>query len=275
MPGKTVIVVPCYNEALRLDLQAFRRFAAQHRDIRFLMVNDGSTDSTATVLEELVNSLPGSFEAISLERNSGKAEAVRRGMLYAMASGAELVGFLDADLATPLSEVLSLRELMNAEHSREVAVGIRMPLLGRRIRRNSLRAWLGRRFAQVASWVLGTGISDTQCGAKLFRVNRRTAFAFSEPFLSRWIFDVEILARYLHCSVQDGVRDGIYEWPLNDWQEVRGSKLRPKDFVAAFGQLATIYMRYFLSQQWRLKAQSWDWTAVEAPATDVVRRRAA
>ena len=275
MPGKTLIVVPCYNESQRLDLTAFRRFAVQNRDIRFLMVNDGSTDSTEDILQELAASLPTSFQALSLAQNSGKAEAVRQGVCHAMDSGADMVGFLDADLATPLHEILSLRDVLLAEESREVAVGIRLPLLGRRILRNRLRAWLGRRFAQVASGVLGIGISDTQCGAKMFRVNRRTAFAFSEPFLSRWIFDVEIFARFLHCCSADGIQAGIYEWPLNQWQEIRGSKLRPKDFVAAFGQLATIYLRYFRSQEWRQKAMSWEWSAARSTGTGMGERRAA
>jgi hypothetical protein len=104
-------------------------------------------------------------------------------------------------------------------------------------------------FATAASLVLGLPIYDTQCGAKLFRVLPGTRDLFIEPFLTRWLFDVEIIARLIRSRRQTTLpqpADIIYEFPLSEWRDVKGSKVRPKDFVTAFIELATIYRRYLL-----------------------------
>ena len=82
--SQAVVVVPCFNEARRLDLAAFEGFARAQPDVRLLLVDDGSTDNTFELLEGLRERLPESFEVLRLERNSGKAEAVRRGLLRAL-----------------------------------------------------------------------------------------------------------------------------------------------------------------------------------------------
>jgi dolichyl-phosphate beta-glucosyltransferase len=93
---------------------------------------------------------------------------------------------------------------------------------------------------------LGLPIYDTQCGAKLFRVGARTRSLFRDPFLSRWVFDVELIARYI-VSVGSAQKAacGIYEYPLHTWTDVRGSKLKPTDFFVAFSDVVRIYWKYF------------------------------
>ncbi len=116
-------------------------------------------------------------------------------MLSALGSGAEYVGFWDADLATPLEDIESFCRVLDGKPRIETVVGTRIRLLGHRIERQPTRYWLGRLFANTASVALGLRVFDTQCGAKLFRVTPTTAKLFERPFLTRWIFDVEILAR--------------------------------------------------------------------------------
>src|SRR3954470_6062577 len=108
----TAVVVPCYNEAERLDSGAFREFARSNSDVSFLFVNDGSVDRTQDLLEELHRDDPVAFRSHRLERNLGKAEAVRRGMLLAMESRPAYVGYWDADLATPLEAILDFRAVL-------------------------------------------------------------------------------------------------------------------------------------------------------------------
>ncbi len=122
----TIIVVPCYNEAERLDVEAFVRAASELEDLKFLMVNDGSTDATAAVLEKLETSVPGSFESLTLPANRGKAEAVRQGLMRAIAQGADQVAFWDADLSTPLEEIPRFLEALAATPQRLAVFGSRI-----------------------------------------------------------------------------------------------------------------------------------------------------
>ncbi len=103
--SRAIVVVPCFNEANRIDTRQFQEFAAGCQSIRFLFVNDGSTDGTLGVLERLHAVAQDRFRFVHLSRNSGKAEAVRHGMLTALRERPQYVGFWDADLATPLDEI--------------------------------------------------------------------------------------------------------------------------------------------------------------------------
>ncbi len=242
----TVLVIPCYNEADRLDVDAYRTYAARTPGLRFLFVDDGSTDGTAEVLEALCGNGPA-FDAMGLAHNQGKAEAVRRGILKALESEPAFVGFWDADLSTPLAELDGFLEVFERHPAIEMVFGARVNLLGRTIRRNLTRHYIGRIFATMAATALKLPIYDTQCGAKVFRVDDALAELFREPFLSRWIFDVEIIARRLTGRRRsDGppVRDVIYELPLTAWHDVQGSKIRLRDFVVVAGDFLRIHRAY-------------------------------
>ena len=244
---RVLIVVPCYNEAARLDGEAFLGFAGTHSDIHFLFVNDGSTDGTRAVLEELRQQRPNQIALLHLPANVGKAEAIRQGMLQSLDSNSDAVGYWDADLSTPLDAIPCFRDLLERRAGVNIVLGTRLALQGRHIQRHWLRRILGRVFARCASHVIGTPIFDTQCGAKLFRVNESVRRLFLQPFLSRWIFDVELLVRWRSacragaCSALDGA---IYEFPLEEWHEVKGSKLKSSDFLRAVGELWMIHRRY-------------------------------
>jgi hypothetical protein len=120
-------------------------------------------------------------------------------------------------------------------------------LMGRDIRREAWRHYLGRVFATGVSLSLGLPVYDTQCGAKVLRANEATAALFSAPFHSPWIFDVELLARYLALPAAPGEparRDRIYELAVPVWHHVPGSKLRAADFLRAAFELLYIHRKY-------------------------------
>jgi dolichyl-phosphate beta-glucosyltransferase len=238
---QTTLVVPCYNEEARLQVGVFQRFAAAHPHIRFVMVDDGSQDQTAAILADLAAARPRQFEALSLVVNSGKAEAVRQGMVHALESGADSVGFIDADLAAPLGEVPRLIDVLERRPDVSVVVGSRLSLAGHVIQRRWIRRLLGRCFAAVASRLIGLPLRDTQCGLKLFRATDTARRMFADPFRSRWIFDVELLARLIVAEGREAAIAQIYEMPLEAWSEVAGSKLKSGDFVKAVGELLGIY----------------------------------
>lgn len=238
------VVVPCYNEAERLPVDRFLAFAVKHPEISFLAVDDGSSDATPEVLSQLCNQCPGQFRNHRLAVNQGKAEAVRQGMLQALRGTSDYVAFIDADLATPLEELPRMVQTLDENTSAQMVLGSRIKLLGRCIDRRPSRYWLGRLFAFAASCVLGTRIYDTQCGLKMFRASELTEHLFASKFSSRWLFDVEFLARYTAHRGKYSTRTELYELPLNQWREIPGSRIKSTDFVIAIGELMAIYWKY-------------------------------
>jgi dolichyl-phosphate beta-glucosyltransferase len=238
------LVVPCYNESGRLPASVFVEFVRRHPSVRFLVVDDGSQDDTAAVHERMAREAPGLIRTMRLGTNHGKAEAVRLGMLEAMAGGARLVGFWDADLSTPLAAIGDFLGVAAKRPDVDLILGSRVLLMGRDIRRKASRHYLGRVFATAASLALDLPVYDTQCGAKVFRVNDPLRRVMSEPFRSRWVFDVEILARYLAVPVTDGGaprQTRIYELTVPAWHDVPGSKLKARDFARSVVDLLGVW----------------------------------
>ncbi len=242
------VIVPCYNEEQRLPVSAFRAFIPTAPRIRFLFVNDGSTDGTLTILNALQTEFPLEVDVLDQRVNKGKAEAVRSGMLHALAEHhAPYTGFWDADLAAPISELPRLLSLMLTLPSVELVLGSRVRLQGRLVTRRILRHYSGRIFATLASLTLSLPIYDTQCGAKLFRVTPTLSQILATPFHSRWTFDVEMLARFLQIRRVNRAQAvcALYEEPLLKWEDVDGSKLTIQDSVRALGDLLLIRKMYF------------------------------
>lgn len=218
------VVVPCFNEAHRLDPARFLALTAAGASVLF--VNDGSTDRTRSVLD-LACAKHSGLTYHSLPVNRGKGEAVRFGMLQMIDDGVDVVCFIDADLATPVEELLRIIDHLLRSRTTRVAIGSRVRLMGMHVERSMPRHYLSRLFATFASLTLREKIYDTQCGAKVFRVDDRLLKALSTPFHTRWVFDIELLNRLLSYTKEheDHPDPGIREVPLEEWAEVPGSKL--------------------------------------------------
>lgn len=216
MSQTIALIIPCYDEAQRLDWPAFD---AALPDLYQLFVDDGSSDGTAA---EIGRHLRKGRELLPLPRNGGKAEAVRAGMLHLQRQPffrqLAWVGFWDADLATPLTEVPGFLDWAERlQPPPEALFGSRVLRLGGKIERRWWRHYLGRLFATAAKLSLGVESYDSQCGAKLFRPALLEK-AFSRPFSSPWFFDLELLLRLRGCALE--------EYPLRRWRDVPGSKVR-------------------------------------------------
>lgn len=246
---RVTLVIPCYNEAQRLNRAAFEQALTMMGWLDLCFVNDGSTDRTADVLAALRATYPQRIDVLTLTANRGKAEAVRQGLLHASTSS-PLVGFWDADLASPIGECSALRDVLTTG-SADWVFGIRLRSLGRLIVRRPLRHYLGRLFATVTSLALGIDSYDTQCGAKLFRATPLLRTVLAEPFRSRWIFDVEMLVRadalLRGAAGSHGappsispVESLVHEHPLSRWEHQDGSKVRPTDFLRAMHDLRRV-----------------------------------
>jgi glycosyltransferase involved in cell wall biosynthesis len=249
MSPSVLLVVPCYNEAERLDARAYLAALAQHRSLSFLFVDDGSSDGTRRVLADLCARAGERARVLALDRNVGKAEAVRRGILQGLPASPRLFGYWDADLATPLDAVPEFLAVFRRRPEVDVVLGARVQLLGRSITRRAVRHYSGRVFATGASLVLRLPVYDTQCGAKIFRTCDNTRAAFLTPFRTRWVFDVEIIARYVQaCGGESDAEDRIYELPLERWTDVPGSKLSASQMIRAGADLSRLYARGWLAR---------------------------
>ncbi len=218
------VVIPAFNEAARLPLTlraTVDYFAARKEALgegfEVLVVDDGSTDATALVVEEFAATHPeASVQRLSYGGNRGKGYAVRYGMLRA--SG-DLRLFCDADLATPAQEYEVVLAAMQQQDT-PTPIGI-----GSRPLRNShllvhqpwYREQLGRGFNAAVQILAVPGIQDTQCGFKVFTADAAKA-VFSQCRLDGFAFDSEALfvARRLGFAVA--------EVPIR-WSHKDGSKV--------------------------------------------------
>jgi dolichyl-phosphate beta-glucosyltransferase len=245
---RAAVVIPCFDEADRLAVDVIRAELGRSAEVDLVLVDDGSTDGTRRRLEDVRRSFEARVDVLALERNEGKAEAVRRGVLHALGRKPAYVGYWDADLATPIEVIEDFRTLLESKPRFEIVMGARVALLGRKIERKPLRHYVGRVFATAASVTLDLPVYDTQCGAKLFRVTPHTRELFAEPFVGRWVFDVELLARRKVLAKPLGLaplEEVLYEYTLERWRDVAGSKVKPLDFLRSLLELSKIRRRYF------------------------------
>ena len=236
-PGSITIVLPAYNEESRLgpaleELFGYLgRHGAQGRDgapgaaalpadIRILVVNDGSTDGTAALVQARAeaNAADGASHprlALLSTPHGGKGAAVRAGML---AADTDLVLFADADMATPPDQIPLL---VAALEDHDLALGSRVQPDGSDMRASQpvYRRLLGRAFHVLASaWAVGP-VQDTQCGFKGF--TREAAHdLFSRQAITSIVFDVEVI----YLARRRGYRIAVV--PIR-WADRRGSRMHP------------------------------------------------
>ena len=243
----TCIVIPCYNEEKRLAAERRLAFLDRTDNISFLLVNDGSTDGTASLIDQLCRERPDKLKSLHLDVNRGKGEAVRAGLLQCLEGRSGIVGYWDADFSAPLTEILHLRKVLLKHPSLDAVMGSRVKLVGRHIERQAWRHYTGRVIGTLVSTALQLPIYDTQCGAKLFRTSPQLRSLLVKPFKTRWLFDVEIIARALLSSDGHGQMGlALYEEPLNEWFHVGGSKIGLEDFPLVIRELWRIWKGYAL-----------------------------
>ena len=250
------IVIPCYNEANRLNVQAFTAFANQNPDYQLCFVNDGSRDNTLEVLESLHQTNPDQITVFDCPRNGGKAEAVRQGVQYLYDNtNLNYIGFLDADLSVSLEDFTELAETLARDSSLKIVCGSRVKRLGAEISRNLKRHIIGRTMATLISTLLQMPFYDTQCGAKIFH-RSLVPVAFGEKFQSAWLFDVEMFFRMKQYYGLNPSMNMIYEFPLRRWIHMEDSKIGASDLYKIPVHLLRIDFHYQIRprlQEFRLQ----------------------
>lgn len=244
---KIAIIIPCYEEANRLQKDKYLLFSRQNPNVFFLFVNDGSKDKTLIVLKDLKEKKSENIDVLNLKNNLGKAEAVRNGINHVLKTkDVQYVGFLDADLSTPLTELESLLGFIISHNEIKMISGSRIRKMGAHIERLWIRHYIGRIIATVAgSVILKLPVYDTQCGAKVFD-SKLAGDIFRERFVTRWLFDIEIYCRIINNFGRKEALRIIYELPLKTWCDIRNSKVTLKDLFSVPFELLRIHSRYFI-----------------------------
>jgi dolichyl-phosphate beta-glucosyltransferase len=236
--NKILLIIPCYNEENRLDLSEIdsqiNTASSKGCTVKLLFANDGSRDKTKEILDSYIQKK--SDWAYHATQNAGKAEVIHQAFQKFKSQITDekfdWIGFWDADLATSIEEIPKMLAYPNLMGNLEVESiwGSRISRLGSVIKRQPHRHYLGRIFVTIVSTVLNVKAYDSQCGAKLF-TPKAAELAFKQSFISKWIFDVEILLRLNGLS--------IVEFPLLRWEDVPGSKV--KVFKEALRTLVDLY----------------------------------
>ena len=242
---KVVIIIPCYNEADRLDINNFIDYLSKNTHLHFIFVDDGSTDDTNLIINQIISKFNSQVSLLINETNKGKAESLRLGVIESYKINPDYIGFLDADLAAPIGEIDNLLKIIKKDKTKEVVFASRIQLIGSEIKRNYFRHFFGRVFATVVSNILNLPVYDTQCGAKIFS-RKICDNIFYKQFISPWLFDVELFARLLNVYGIERTIQMSYEHPVSKWVDIDGSKVKTIYFLIAPFELLKIVRHYKL-----------------------------
>lgn len=243
MKPSIILVVPCFNEEERLQPAKFLQAVKSFDGIEFCFVDDGSTDETKKVLAQLESDGNGQISCLYIDENSGKAEAVRQGIRFVGQKQCQFIGYWDADLATPIATIGRFQQFISEHPSAKMICGSRIKRLGADIHRHWYRHYPGRIIATSISILLGLPIYDSQCGSKV--IERDLALQiFQDPFISPWLFDVELFARVLNTNGKRQVMEQTVELPLESWQDVGKSKISLSYLPRIPIELGRIWYKY-------------------------------
>jgi glycosyltransferase involved in cell wall biosynthesis len=228
---KYSIVIPAYNESARIPAtleSVIAAIRANQWNAEVIVVNDGSTDSTAQLVSEIALQAP-EVRLIENPGNRGKGYSVRSGVLQAHG---EIVMFTDADLSAPMEEAGRLFAAIAA--GADIAIGSRWLESGRQTHRQPLyRQFFGRCFNAVCRMVMHLPFADTQCGFKAFtRAAAQTVFQLQT--IERWGFDPEIL----FIAIKRGY--SIVEVPVSWAHDARTRMSYLKDGMQMLKELALV-----------------------------------
>jgi glycosyltransferase involved in cell wall biosynthesis len=242
---KMAMVVPCYNEEKRFKLESWNELISATNEVEWIFVNDGSTDNTKKLLEEIKKY--SSASVIHLPINAGKAEALRIGFIEAISKNCQVMGMIDADDSFKIEEVLKYIKRFQVQ-SEWISFGEYYAAIF--MARNT--TFKGLLESRILGRLIGLTISkmnrmawpqlpkDTQCGFKFFKRNESFVSAMNQPFLQPWFFEIELLIR---CSTGTSANLHIREVSLDFSANVEGSKTNRLNLLSTGKQVIMIFLR--------------------------------
>lgn len=238
---KSAVVIPCFREEKRINVNKYLEDSAKFSSQVFL-VDDGSPDKTFDVLKKLEKSNPDKFIAIKSPKNQGKGEAVRLGMNIALDNKFKKIGFLDSDLAVDFKEYDNFLRCFDRDKELNTVIGVRSKLAGHKIDRSNFQYLRQRIIAKMGHVLFSPQVIDTQCGAKVFSADvlKKT---IKEPFITRWLFDQELLTRISKLKENIG-KNWLLEYPVQKWTEYGNSHVKSSDFAKSLKDYFKLIWKY-------------------------------
>lgn len=235
---KIAIIIPCYNEAKRLK-EEYVNYLVNATFVDIYFANDGSLDNTSTLINSFQERYKNRCFAINYSENQGKAQTINKTVNKIVEfEKYDYIGYFDADFSTPSSEIIRLLDELNNSQS-DFIFGSRVKLLNAKIERKWYRHAIGRIIVTVLNLRLKLGIYDTQCGAKIVKTSLAKV-AFSKPFYTSWLFDVEVFMRLKNADLLKNAK----EFPLLEWKHAEGSKLNWKSIIRVLKEIILLFVKY-------------------------------
>jgi glycosyltransferase involved in cell wall biosynthesis len=233
---KVCIVVPCYNEAKRIDINYFRKLS-KIPNTEWIFVDDGSTDSTLKVLHKLGDR--NNISSIRLKSNVGKSKAIAQGILQIFNNINDIgwIGFLDADGAFTISDIQNFVQMTQSLKYYDAIYSSRVKMAGRNIHRNNKRHITARIITTFFGMNWTDIPYDTQSGFKLYRYTPRLKLLFIENFRTKWFFDIELHLRYMNLKASTF---SVWEEPVTTWIDIPGSKINFREGFRIFTEICYI-----------------------------------
>lgn len=217
-----IIVIPCYNEKSRLSFDSYVQILQNEKSINFCFVNDGSEDETSVILKNIQEIAPDKVYIVELDSNKGKGNAIFLAIQWILSNTIECkdIGYLDADLSVDFTTYLKMLEYHRLS-SLKLTYASRARLLSVSFNQNIFRKVTSVLAKYITPRLYSIPVDDTQCGAKIIDYNIIRNL-FDRPFLSRWLFDIELFIRYKNRFDLRGVK-AFY---LENWVYRSQSKLK-------------------------------------------------
>jgi dolichyl-phosphate beta-glucosyltransferase len=237
MNNSIALIVPCFNEEIRFDKDRWLSLLSENQNTHWYFVDDGSEDSTNEILKEFTSMNLQNVQLVELEKNHGKGNAIRTGILRALSKHPyNVVGYLDSDLPYSNLDISRIITKMINAHGIDLLICSRVNLSGRVINRKRYRHLLGRAIASMIGAFWPDAPYDTQAGFKLFNSSTSFIDVLKQPFQTRWFFDIELIIRLKERN--SNLR--IWEEPANYWEDVSGSKITNRQFLIILKELKLI-----------------------------------
>ncbi|MGV0947306.1 glycosyltransferase [Empedobacter falsenii] len=235
--SKLAIIIPCYNEEFRLNFNEIDLLLNQ-ANIDVYFANDGSKDNTVKKINQYIQNKPNTF-LFDYKKNEGKAFTIYKSLVSLYEQNKyTYIGYLDADFSTKSVDFLSMYNYLQ-NSPKEFILASRIMLLNSNIKRKKYRHYIGRIILTIINIKYKLGIYDTQCGAKIFSQNILNE-VLKTPFQTAWLFDAEVFIRLKKSNL---LTNGV-EFPITNWEDVAGSKLKLTDGFEILKEINTLYKNY-------------------------------